>query len=321
MRLLITNLLLISPWCAADGPWNDPTPAPTPEPSVTVEVVVLTPDSDRTVAGAEVALGERRATTDAFGRAVFEDAVEGVLTVSTGHFSGAGPGPELTLSPSVPIVLDVRDEAGRTWDPVGARLDAMGLTSVRQGPETAAVAASAFAQPQGLSENDLILLGGDLDWAAVAADEAAIGGLEDFVLGGGGLVVSASARPVLDALAPGTVASSGEAGFGYVEAFTDAVLLDHLQWHAVGVPILEGMPLADDVAEHAHVALAGDVDGLTVALAVELELGDGALLWLAFAAPEPRADEWWQGDPEPYRLGDGTWDGRGAALDRLLLRL
>ncbi|MCP4872946.1 MAG: hypothetical protein GY898_30000 [Proteobacteria bacterium] len=308
-------------------------------------MTVLTPDGNRHVAGAALELlddtGEPVAAgvSDVFeGRWAVEDLPAGAYSfvARTGHFEAAAAFDvvdgdvelALRLSSSLPVVLDVRDEAGRTFDPVPARLEAMGLTSVRQGPESASVAADSFAQPQGLFEYGLVLLGGELDWSVVADDPAAVDGLEDFVRAGGGLVIGASAQPVLEALIPGALDFLvGEtAAFGYTEAYTDAALIEHFQWHGVGVPILEGMPLVEDVADHANVALAGGVENLagelvTAALAVEVELGEGTVLFVTFAAAEPRADEWWFGDPDPYRLPDGSWDGRGAVLDRLLLRL
>ena len=332
-------------WSAADGPWNDPTPEPTPEVRATLEVTVVTPDGARQVAGVALELldpqGDSVAvgSSGSFGTWTVPDLPAGTWSVRarTGHFESAASFEvvdrdvvldSLRLSRSLPVVLDVRDEEGRTFDPVPARLEAMGLTSLRAGPESASVAAGSFAQPQGLFEYGLVLLGGTIDWAAVAADRAAMDGLEDFVRAGGGLVVGASARPVIEELVPGALdfVVGDVAAFGYTEAYTDAALIDHLQWHGVGVPILEGMPLVEDLAPHAHVALAGDVETVagevvTAALAVEIDLGEGTVLFVAFAAPEPRADEWWFGDPDPYRLPDGSWDGRGAILDRLLLRL
>jgi hypothetical protein len=56
-------------------------------------------------------------------------------------------------------------------------------------------------------------------------------------------------------------------------------------------------------------------------LMVEVEVGAGRILYVSFAAPEPRADEWWYGDPAAWELADGSWEGRGAAIDRMLLRL
>jgi len=347
----LTNLAAISlicvgcGWSAADGPWNDSTLESTPEVLAAVTLSVVTPDGGRAVAGADVELldvaGEPIAVgvSGPFGGFSAEGLAPGRVAVvaRTGHFEAASVAdleggavglPPLRLSSTLPVVLDVRDEAGRTFDPVGARLDALGLASVRQGPESGAAAADSFAQPQGLFEYGLVLLGGDLDWTVVAGDPAAIDGLEDFVRAGGGLVIGASARPVLEALLPGVLyfVAGDSAAFGYTEAYTDAPLIDHFQWHGVGVPVVEGMPLVDELAEHAHVALAGDVQTLaggvvTAALAVEVALGEGTVLFVAFAAPEPRADEWWQGDPDPYRLPDDSWDGRGAVLDRLLLRL
>jgi hypothetical protein len=332
-------------WAAADGSWNDPVPEPTPEISAAVAGEVLTPDGDRSVSEAAVELlneaGARVGTgvTDPFGVWAFDGVPAGRYTVlaAIGHFQSAADFdveaaevvvPALRLSNTLPIVLDVRDEAGRAFDPVGARLEALGLVSVRTGPESGAVAASSFGQPQGLFEYGLVLLGGDLDWTLVAADVPAMDGLEDFVRAGGGLVVSGSAWPVLAALVPGVieVVEGDVAAFGYTEAYADPTLVKQLQWQGVGVPIREGMRLVEGIADHAHLALAGDVvtlsgDVVTSALAVEIELGEGTVLFLSFAAPEPRADEWWQGDPATYRLPDGSWDGRGAALDRLLLRL
>ena len=221
----------------------------------------------------------------------------------------------------------MRDAASLDLDPVGRRLEALGLQSVREGPGSAAAAAQLFALPVGLAEYGLVLVGGDLDYPALLSDPQAMAGLVDHLEGGGGLYLSGAAWPLLLALAPDAVeVCPSTTDFGYVEAsVSHEELLEQLDWSRVGVPLAAGLPVLDGMGEgvawltgEVQTAELGLVDG---ALMVEVEVGNGRVLYVTFNASEPRADEWWLGDPEPWELPDGSWDGRGAAIDRMLLRL
>ena len=333
-------------WAAADGPWNDP-PEPTPEVVLLTAVgEVTTPDGARPVAGAVVRLQDDAGTvaevgTGSTGRFEVEALPPGAYSVDVvaGHFGmttvvelSEGPAVfdlgALRLSSTRPVVLDVRDAAAGSFDPVDERLGAMGLASVRVGPSTSAGAADLFATPQGLFEYGLVLIGGDLGWSSLTEDEQAMDGLRDYLEAGGGLYLSGEAWPVLEALVPGAVVvAEAVAGYGYVRADVDDVaLLEGLAWDGVGVPMVEGTPLFQAAGPGVEVLLSGEVDavdGGPVAgpLAVRTTFGAGRIAYVTFRAAEPRADEWWQGSPAPWSLPDGSWDGRGAAIDRVLLGL
>ena len=330
-------------WIAADGPWNDP-PEPTPLAGVVdLRVAVLTPDGGRAVAGAEVEVVDddgaviASAATGPEGEAWLLDVPAARLTLSvrTGHLAAwrvIDPSPEpveqelapLRLEAGSPVVLDVRDADGRLADPVGSRLEELGLTSVRPGPESAAAAAQLFALPAGLYEYGLVLIGGELNYPALLADDQAMSGLWDHLQDGGGLYLSGGAWPLLLALAPGAVELSDEASdFGYVEArVADPTWAEHLAWDRVGVPMSAGLPVLEAAGTGARVLLEGEVETATgQRVDGPLMVGVGAVVYATFAAPEPRPDEWWQGDPAGWELADGSWEGRGAVIDRALLQL
>jgi hypothetical protein len=72
--------------------------------------------------------------------------------------------------------------------------------------------------------------------------------------------------------------------------------------------------------------LTGEVETASGALVdgplvLDLPFGAGRIVYVSFAAAEPRSDEWWQGSPSAWSLPDGSWDGRGTIVDRMLLRL
>ena len=334
-------------WISADGPWNEqPTPTP-PEGPVSLAVSVLTPDGGRTVAGATVEVTDEagevvaEGVTDPSGGVILEAVPVGrqTLGVGIGHLAAwrvidlAPEPPTLELAPlrlegALPVVLDVRDEESRFADPVGRRLEELGLSSVREGPESAAAAADLFALPAGLFEYGLVLIGGDLDYPALLDDDQAMAGLVDHLEDGGGLYLSAAAWPLLVALAPGAIDVSGEVtDFGYVEGRVgQEELVEQLGWSRVGVPLAAGLPVLTGAGAVAVVWLSGEVEtgaggAVDGPLMVQVEVGEGSVLYVTFTAAEPRADEWWQGDPAAWELPDGSWEGRGAAIDRLLLRL
>ena len=331
-------------WAAADGPWND-VEEPTPEPPrLTVTGTVVTPDGARPVHGAHLVLSDdagaevATATSDAAGRFTWSDVPAGAwaLEVTSGHFglttavevAAAGDLGDLRLSSTRPIVLDVRDADAASFDPVDERLAALGLASVRVGPTSAGEAAALFSTPQGLFEYGVVLIGGDLDWGPLVGDAAAMDGLADYVASGGGLYLSGGAWPVFLALVPdGGEVAGPSATFGWVRAdVREEALEEGLLWDSVGVPIVEGDPVLVSAGAGVEVLLRGEVetnDGGSVdgPLAVRLALGDGEIVYVSFRAAEPRADEWWQANPAPWSLPDGSWDGRGAAIDRLLLAL
>ncbi len=334
-------------WAAVDGPWNEETTQPSAPDLLRARGTVVTPDGGRSVAGVDLQSVDAPGEVVGVARSGAEGGweIEGIepgrytLTATTGHFVGVAivdlqPDPPeqevepIRLSGTTPIVLDVRSDDGGLVDPVDLRLTAMGSVSVRQGPETGADAAALFAVPQGLGEYGLVLVDGTLDQAPITDSPAALAGLVDFLEGGGGLYLSGEAWTLVDALAPGALEVHSErSAFGYVTA--DVVLpalSEELGWSRVGVPLVEGMSLPLAAGEGAIPWLRGDVETTSGALVetdlmVEIPFGAGSILYVPFRAPEPRADEWWGGSPTPWSLPDGSWDGRGAAVDRGLLRL
>ena len=176
-------LLPACDWAAADGPWNHDLESAELLDPLAVGGALLTPDGSRPVAGAllqvEDALGAvpEQVSSDPDGVFAFValPPERYTLLASSGQFAAArvldleGLREDqdlepLRLSSTLPIVLDVRDAAAGDADPVDDRLRALGLSSVRVGPESAAEAADLFALPQGLFEYGLILIGGELDY-------------------------------------------------------------------------------------------------------------------------------------------------------------
>lgn len=334
-------------WISADGPWNEPS-SPTPaQGTVSLTVSVLVPDGGRPVAGASIEVTDDADTlvaegvTDAYGEALLPEVPIGrhTLAARIGHLAGwrvidfaAGLEGQvmepLRLEAGDPVVLDVRDAEARLWDPVARRLEELGLTSVREGPESAAAAGALFALPAGLYEYGLVLIGGDLDYPALLDDDQAMSGLWDHLQAGGGLYLSGPAWPLLLALAPGAVElSDGVSDFGYTEArVVSPELAEQLGWSRVGVPMSAGLPVLTGAGAGASVLLSGEVETtsgevLDGPMLVEVPVGEGTVVYATFTAPEPRADEWWLGDPAAWELPDGSWEGRGAAIDRALLAL
>lgn len=350
LRLLLLCALTLSAcdWAAVDGPWNEDQPQAVPPDPVSGSGIVSSPDGSRPIYGVslrwETALGEEAAAiaTDPEGGWSVEGLEAGYysLGASRGHFSAVqalswdSPGQHfeeepLRLSRYQPVVLDVRSPDWALEDLVAGRLEGLGLTAVRDGPTDVATAAELFAQPQGLSENHLILLGGGFDWSSLAQDEAALGGLEDFLAAGGGLYLSVEAWPVFNALAAEEVVSlhPEPSTYQFVEAdVLEPVLVEELGWPRIGVPLTAGQPILQVAGGAVRLLLEGEVEDALGAvveapLAIELDWGEGRVTLVGFRAPESRPDEWWQGSPAAWTLSDGSWDGRGALIDRLFFRL
>lgn len=328
-------------WAAADGPWNQ-TDDDDDAPTALVSGSICTPNGLRGVPGVPVSLTDAEdtmvaaATTDPWGWWQVE-VPPGRYTVLAGTDDGFSAGTavqvadedEVLDTPSVcfgaarPQAFLLESAAGA--DHLGARLTGLGLTRVHEGPTNPAAAGQVLGSPQGLEDYGIAALLDELDLTTILAQAGAVDGLRDHVEAGGLLYLVGDAVPALDALLPGAVSAlGGAAASGWVGASVeDAELEDHLQWSRVGVPYVKDAPLFQ--AAEGEVLLRATLDGpagpVTADLLTRFSLGEGAIVLSSIPAPTPRADGWWIGDPEDWKQGDGSWDGRGAVLDRVLLAL
>lgn len=326
-------------WAAADGPWNQ-TDDEDDAPSVLVSGSVCTPNGLRGVPGVPVSLTDAEdtlvaaTTTDPWGAWQVEVA-PGRYTVLAGTADGFSAGSAVQVA-AEDEVLDAPAtcfgaarpqafvlESAASTDRLGARLTGLGLTRVHEGPSSPAAAGQLLGSPQGLEDYGIAALLDELDLSTMLSQAGAVDGLRDHVEAGGLLFLVGDAVPALDALLPGAVTALGGAAVtGWVGATVeDAVLEEHLQWSRVGVPYAKDTPLFQ--AGEGDVLLRATLEGpdgpVTADLLTRFPLGDGTIVLSSIPAPTPRADGWWIGDPEAWTQGDGSWDGRGAVLDRVLL--
>ncbi len=341
--LTLLPLFLGCGWSAADGPWNER--PPTDEPAVaSTEGVVCAPDGVRGAPGLVVswrdALEEEviREITDPWGVYQALDLGPGRYTVQVGEgvFTALGiailapdqPAPSpLCLDRSRPQALVLRTELASATDLIADRLDGLGLEHVHDGPTDASDAGQLLGSPAGLVDYGVLAIAGELDFQALAAEPGALDGLLEFLGRGGGLYLSGEAWPVLELLAPGRVAPAESSATGYVQAdVVNAVLADELQWDRVGVRLHSGSVLFEQPGPDVDVLLRGLVttaagEQYDAPLLLRTEVNGGAVVLSTFLAPGPRSGDWWIGDPAEHMLPDGSWDGRGAVLDRLILQL
>jgi hypothetical protein len=363
-------LLPACDWAAADGPWNAPPEGE--EPTLLRPLgSTCTPDGERGAGFVSVtwtdvvddvafesvsdAWGDWQGTPLAAGRyTVRLDAGrwDGLATVVlpepsslTGSGDGAGgdggPVRDLRIDPLClgaerPRALVARGAGTAPTDAVLERIRGLGLLHAQEGPSDATALADLLATPQGLSEYGIVALGGGLDLASLTDDDAALGGLFDFLAAGGGLYLSAEAWELAESLLPGSVHPAAERSADHwtQAALLDPLLAEALQWGGVGLPLPEGAFVAAPFSEET----GGPPKGVEILAAADVELASGAalaqsplllrshalggaLIWSAVPAPLPAPDEWWMGSPLPWSLPDGTWDGRGALLDRVFLGL
>ncbi len=343
LGFIMASLLLGCGWSAADGPWNDPT-TDDESPVATAQGVVCAPDGVRGVPGLTVSWHDSleeevlRETTDPWGEYEAADVDPGRYTVEVGDrvFTGLGIAnlaagestlPPLCLDRSRPQALVLRTELASATDLISDRLEGLGLEHVHDGPDDAGEAGQLLGSPAGLVDYGVLAVAGRLDFDELAAEPGALDGLLEFLGRGGGLYLSGEAWPLLDLLAPGRVAPSEVTTSGFVEAdVVDMTLAEQLQWDRVGVRLHPDAVLFAPPEADVDVLLRGvvtDTDGQTyeAPLLLRTEVNGGTVLLSSFLAPGPRSGDWWMGDPSAQLLPDGSWDGRGAALDRLILQL
>ena len=259
--------------------------------------------------------------------------------LSIGHFAGIGTVRvvddeaaqelgALCLDRGDPRALVFGAEVDDPADAVDERLEGLGLVHVQLGPSTAAGMAEHLSTPQGLSEYGLVAVSGHLDYETLLNNSAGVGGIEDFLGSGGGLYLSGSAHQVLAALDPEAIAVGEEQGRAqYVLAsVVDPAVSEALGVEQLGIPLDSDTPLPTAFGASWEVVVEGEVElpsGEVVLrpLVARGTLVGGRALYSAVRAPQPAAGEWWRGSPQDFSLPDGTWDGRGALLDRLLLEL
>ena len=342
-RVLLLSMGFLSAcgWSAADGPWNGLPLGPGDTASAVG--TICAPDGQRGAPGLTVRWVDALdavlllTDTDPWGRYSAEEVPPGRYTVEVGGgvFEGLGvatlePGstelPPLCLDRARPEALVLRTELASATDLVDDRLEGLGLEHVHEGPVDAAAAGQLLGSPAGLVDYGILAVVGELDFVALAEQPGALDGLRDFLGGGGGLYLSGEGWPLLELLDPGRVARVGFAEGGYLEAdVADLALAEQLQWSRVGLRLHPGASLFAE-GSGVQVLLAGDVtdsDGNTVRapLVLRLDVEGGEVILASFLAPAPRAGDWWMGDPSGSLLPDGSWDGRGAVLDRLILQL
>ncbi len=339
---IMASLLLGCGWSAADGPWNDPTPDDEPA-AATGQGVVCAPDGARGVPGLTVTWRDAlevevlRETTDPWGAYEAVDVGPGRYTVEVGErvFTGLGIAnldvgdstlPPLCLDRSRPQALVLRTELASATDLISDRLEGLGLEHVHDGPDDPGEAGQLLGSPAGLVDYGVLAIAGRLDFEALAGEAGALDGLLEFLGRGGGLYLSGEAWPMLDLLAAGRVTPSEVRASGFVEAdVADMVLAEQLQWDRVGVRLHPDAVLFAEPESEVDVLVRGLVtesDGQTyeAPLLMRTEVNGGTVLLSSFLAPGPRSGEWWIGDPSAQLLPDGSWDGRGAVLDRLILQ-
>lgn len=334
MRLCALFLLLLPgcDWSAADGPWNhgDDDDAV----GFTVQGSVCVPDGLRGAPAVAVRWSDTleqevfAGTTDPWGDYSVPDLAGGryTVTVGDGVFGAVGVAnvesdaqlPSLCLDRSRPQALVLRTELASATDLIDARLLGLGLEHVHEGPSDAADAGQLLGSPAGLVDYGVVAVAGELDFDALAAEPGALDGLREFLGRGGGLYLSGEAWPLLELLAPGRVTPSGVEGTGFFEAtVVNAALADSLQWDRVGLRLDPGALLFEP-SEDVAVLLEADVAG-AVPVLLRTDVEGGTVVLSSFLAAAPRPGEWWIGEPDGQTLPDGSWDGRGAVLDRVVL--
>lgn len=343
LLLVLGPLLLGCGWSAADGPWNSRPPVDEPT-GVGARGVICAPDGLRGAPGLSLSWRDAleaevlRETTDPWGAYEAADLDPGRYTVEVGEgvFTGLGIAtlvagepqlPPLCLDRSRPQAIVFRTELASATDLIDDRLDGLGLEHVHDGPVDAGAAGQLLGSPMGLVDYGVVAIAGQLDFEALAAEPGALDGLLEFLERGGGLYLSGEAWPVLDLLAGGRVEPATVSTTGYVEAdVVDLALSEQLQWDTVGLRLHADSVLFDEPGAGVDVLLRGLVttdDGAQydAPLLLRTEVSGGTVLLSSFLAPGPRTGDWWIGDPTDQLLPDGSWDGRGAVLDRLILQL
>ena len=323
-------------WAAADGPWNG-------EPPTAVELVdatgaICAPDGMRGAPGLTVrwfdALDQAvlEETTDPWGRyPVSLPPARYTVAAGDGVFDALGvvsldeaPQAPLCLQRSAPQALVLRTELASATDLIDARLDGLGIEHVHDGPTDATTAGQLLGSPAGLVDYGVLAVAGALDFDALAAEPGALDGLREFLGNGGGLYLSGEAWPLLELLAPGRIGAAAHTAEGFVEAdVADATLALQLDHDTVGVRLHAGAVIFDEPSDlEVDVLLRGTVDGVDEPLPLlqRLRVEGGTVVLSSFLAPGPRPGEWWMGPPTDV-LPDGSWDGRGAVLDRLILQM
>ena len=172
----------------------------------------------------------------------------------------------------------------------------------------------------------VVTLGG---MGLLAGDALALDGLQDFLAGGGTIYLAIEALPLFNALVGDERIALHP--FASIEQTVVAELVEpnlevELDWSTVGVPVAAGRPIPLVTGGPVRVlaeAELEDSEGSLVAspLALEVDVGPGQLTLVNLPASAPHVDDWWRGSPAEWTRPDGFWDGRGALLDRILLRL
>ncbi len=201
----------------------------------------------------------------------------------------------------------------------------MGQLHIHEAPAVGDAAIPLITAPQGLFDYGLVVFEHGYDLAPILAEPRAITAITDLLGSGGGLYLEGDAGRLLDALRPGAVTWETAAEEGRIFAeFADSTLQASIDWPSVSLRLPAEAPVALatlglPLVEATVPLLDGSESPVWLALRfVEPSFG---VVWCAAVAPAPRGTDWWSGDPSDWTLPDGSWDGRGALVDRLLLSL